>query len=367
MTMSLRSACALGIAALTACAHGDDTVASSDSAPVGSAGPTSFGDLPPPDDPTSTTDAPLSTGADDPASSTSSENDSESSSTDPLAFCGDGNLDPGEECDYGPDNSNVGPCTHNCTKAVCGDGLVWEGVEACDMGVANAKEYGGCTPGCEWAARCGDGNLDLGYEECDEGDLNGSGEEVDGHAACSNTCRWDGRVVFLSSALYPGNLGGTSGADLKCRALAKTAGLGNADKFRAWLSDGIQSPLTRFTLLDVANAPYVLLDGRILAGSLDELLTDGPRTGISITETGASVYGSFVWTNTSAFGNPFSATNHCSEWTSNSADTFARAGTNAVMTEMGPSFDAWRDNRLWTSSLNMPCGGSWRIYCFEDE
>lgn len=355
--MSLRAACCLGLALLPACARGDDSAGSSDSAPASTSSPMSFGDLPPVDPTTSTTELPASTG--------SSGVDTSSGSTAIVPFCGDGVQDPGEECDYGRDNSNLGSCTLACHKATCGDGLVWDGVEQCDLGPANAKDYGGCTPGCERAAHCGDGLIDLGYEECDQGDLNGTGQEVDGNAACSATCRWQGRLVFLSSATYTGNLGGVSGADLKCQALADAAGLANPHHFRAWLSDGLQSPLTRFTELDVQGAPYILPSGRIVAASFVELAEQGPRTGISVTEQGTSAFESYVWTNTDAFGAPFSASNHCNEWTSQSPQLTARRGINALQLEEGPSFDTWKSERFWTSMLGQSCNQQWRLYCFE--
>ena len=199
--MSLRAAGYVGLVLLPACVYGDDSAGSSDSAPASTSSPMSLGDLPPPD-PASTTDSPSTTG-------TTAADDTTAASTASVPFCGDNVQDPGEECDYGRDNSNVGGCTLACTKASCGDGFVWEGIEQCDLGPANAKEYGGCTPSCELAARCGDGNVDVGYEECDQGALNGSGEEVDGNAACSEACRWQGRLVFLTSEVYAGNLGGS--------------------------------------------------------------------------------------------------------------------------------------------------------------
>ncbi len=358
--MSVRSSC-IALALLFGCARGDDAAGSSDSSPASTSSPMSFGDLPPPVDPTTTTGAPDDTsGTTEPAPGTSS------TSTTGGPFCGDHVEEPGEECDYGRDNSNLGPCTLQCTKATCGDGLVWEGVEQCDLGPANAKDYGGCTPSCEWAARCGDGNTDLGYEECDLGDLNGTGQEVDGKAPCSATCRWQGRIVFVSSATYTGDLGGISGAHLKCQTLAEAAALTDAKLFRSWLSDETHSPSTQFSGVGVLDEPYILLDGRIVAATFEELVENGPRTGISVTESGVKVVNTLVWTNTSAFGEPFSASNHCNAWTS-SGDMFpARVGLNAIPVEQGPAFDTWRKERQWTSLLGQSCALSNHLYCFED-
>ena len=355
--MSLRAACHLGFALLPACMHADDSAGSSDSAPASSSSPVSFGDLPPVDPTTTTGESTPSTGTTD---------DTTSGTTTLASFCGDKIQDPGEQCDYGRNNSDLGSCTLSCTKASCGDGLLWDGVEQCDLGPANAKDYGGCTPSCEWAARCGDGNTDLGYEECDLGDLNGSGKEVDGNAACSATCRWQGRIVFLSSATYTGDLGGLSGADLKCQALATSAGLANPHTFRAWLSDGFHSPLTRFTELDLVGAPYILLNGRILADTSVELIDLGPRTGISITETGQPVFNAYVWTNTTAFGEVFSPTDHCKSWASSNDLPPARLGYNALMLEQGPTFETWKNERYWTSAFAQACDLLNHLYCFED-
>ena len=281
--------------------------------------------------------------------------------------CGDALLDPGEECDLGDNNSDLGVCTLLCKEATCGDGKQWVGVEECDHGEANDKQqYGGCSDNCELAAHCGDGNVDVGFEECDLGDANGTGESVDGEAACTDGCRWQGRLVFVTSASYTGALGGVTGADLKCRTLAMAAGLANWNKFRAWISDSVSSPSTRFQQLDVADEPYVLLSGRVLAADFNELADLGPRTGIAITETGAALFEQLVWTNTSAFGEVFHAADHCAEWTSSSLATVARLGVNAVEFEEGAVWDTWRSERLWTSFSTKECGSFARLYCFED-
>ncbi|MDP9035357.1 MAG: DUF4215 domain-containing protein [Myxococcota bacterium] len=115
----------------------------------------------------------------------------------PLSLtCGDGRLDPGEQCDTGALNG-TGGCSSSCTVlpgwqcaagfacvSVCGDGLV-TGTEQCDFGPSNGT--GGCSATCTLmpgyactpsatgpagchATRCGDG-LREGYEECDDGNV----------------------------------------------------------------------------------------------------------------------------------------------------------------------------------------------------
>ena len=126
--------------------------------------------------------------------------------------CGDGVLDPGEDCD---DHNLEGAdgCSFDCKleadyicptpgepcrpTAVCGDGQI-TGSEQCDDG--NLDDNDGCTSMCQrvagWncarpgvactAAECGDGIV-AGDEQCDDG----------GNAApgCSDTCRLESIVV----------------------------------------------------------------------------------------------------------------------------------------------------------------------------
>jgi cysteine-rich repeat protein len=121
-----------------------------------------------------------------------------------LIKCGNGELDPGDECDDGEANSTVASCLPNCVWNVCGDGYAYleetpgsnssESLQPCDD--ANGYFSDACTDDCQWAV-CGDGKLYLrGYgeeydssedgnlgednaaavEECDDGnDLSGDG------------------------------------------------------------------------------------------------------------------------------------------------------------------------------------------------
>jgi hypothetical protein len=133
-----------------------------------------------------------------------------------------------------------------------------------------------------------------------------------------------GRVVFVSSALYDGNLGGLSGADSKCQGLASAAGLSGT--YKAWLSDSTTSAASRLTHAS-ASTPYVLTDGTVVAQGWSQLVNGVSLLhAIAKTESGgAPPVGSFqcggsdptVWTNTDPSGKPLTASSNCSNWTSN--------------------------------------------------
>lgn len=238
------------------------------------------------------------------------------------ASCGDAIIYEGvEACDDGPDNGDTKACTGACEVAVCGDSLVHEGVEACDDG--NDVNTDMCTNMCE-APKCGDGFVQAG-EECDDGNNNSN----DG---CSADCKSEGKLIFVSSLMYDGNLGGLAGADSKCQTLAQAAGLSGT--FMAWISNNQGSPSTRFTK---SNQPYRRVDGVVVANNYNDLVDGSLAAPINKTEkNGAPPVG-----NTSCAGGGFqtvwSATNTngawnnavaCNHWTSTAGGSYwGRADT----------------------------------------
>ena len=65
----------------------------------------------------------------------------------PLGICGNQLVEDGEQCDDGND-VNRDACTNACREAVCGDGIVWRGMEGCDDGELN-DESGPCGLDCQ--------------------------------------------------------------------------------------------------------------------------------------------------------------------------------------------------------------------------
>jgi len=62
-----------------------------------------------------------------------------------TAFCGDGILDPQEQCDDG-NVDNTDACLVGCVNATCGDGYVYAGIEGCDDGNSIPDDF--CSPTC---------------------------------------------------------------------------------------------------------------------------------------------------------------------------------------------------------------------------
>lgn len=87
--------------------------------------------------------------------------------------CGDGVVDPPEQCDPGGDDSACPlMCADDCTCAVCGDNVIAPGFEDCD-GTADAACPGLCQgisdPFPCSCPVCGDGAVN-GNEQCDDND-----------------------------------------------------------------------------------------------------------------------------------------------------------------------------------------------------
>ncbi len=91
------------------------------------------------------------------------------SDCEPVAFCGDGTKDDGEQCDDGNTSDNDS-CTSLCKTNICGDSFLRTGVEECDQGTRNGDS---CSATADYASTC---------------------------AACSDTCR-----MVTQSGGYCGN------------------------------------------------------------------------------------------------------------------------------------------------------------------
>lgn len=156
--------------------------------------------------------------------------------------------------------------------------------------------------------------------------------------------------VFVTSSVYNGNLGGLSGADIKCQQKADAVNLGGI--WKAWLSDDTASAYSRLTHF---NGLYKRLDGLVIADNWTDF-TDGTlRNKIILDETGRdrNNYVSAAWTGTGISGN--NGYNNCLNWTNN---LFLFKG------QIGGINTA---NSDWTrgASPDYSCSSNAALYCFE--
>lgn len=166
-----------------------------------------------------------------------------------------------------------------------------------------------------------------------------------------------GKQVFLTSVTGTGNLGswpdansqnGMAAGDEICRSRATAAGLANAQRYKAWLSDGAVDAISRF----VSDGPWVRLDGVLVAENRADLSDGELNTAINLTETGVYMGGFvYVWTGTNHIGEK--AEDHCNNWM-DASEGFSAAG--------GRAFDA----QGWTYASQPLCAWEQYLYCFED-
>lgn len=133
-----------------------------------------------------------------------------------CAPCGDGIVDPGEECD---DELESAMCDADCTFAVCGDGTInMTAAETCD----DSGESATCDEDCT-AAMCGDSTVNgTAGETCDDGGRS---------AACNDDCTsascGDGLVNLTAGEECDGDGAGTPGETAECDPDCTTAMCGD--------------------------------------------------------------------------------------------------------------------------------------------
>jgi len=252
--------------------------------------------------------------------------------------CGDKIVQKEEQCDDGAESAG---CDADCSSATCGDGtLNMTAGEVCDDGNnTNTDACAACKP-----AKCGDGFVQANVESCDDG--NQTNDD-----ACTNTCLGNGLRVFVSSALYNGNLGGLGGADTKCKDLAAAANLGGT--WMAWLSGGLNGPADRFITKGGPKA-YVRLDGKVVANNWAELVSKNLLVNIDLNENKQMPGDTTrVWTNTKPDGTPASLDKHCAIWLSGAGNLVGIFGRRSML------------DAKWTQDNEEGCNTSKHLYCFE--
>jgi cysteine-rich repeat protein len=130
-----------------------------------------------------------------------------------IVSCGNGHIDPGEECDDGNIVDHDG-CTADCRiESFCGNSIVEPG-EECDDG--NYEDEDGCSRSCFVEFGCGNGVLEVG-EECDD-------DNIDSGDGCNGECIIESGLAVCGNGVheYPeicddGNVEPGDGCDSTCQ------------------------------------------------------------------------------------------------------------------------------------------------------
>ena len=160
------------------------------------------------------------------------------------------------------------------------------------------------------------------------------------------------KTVFIARATFDSNLGGLTGADAKCQAEADDpASIVPSGTYLPWLSDGLDSPDTRFTR---STHPYVRPDGKKIAENYTDL-TDGTiLVAISIDATGKTGVYDQYWTGTKADGTSLQNKNTCNGWESVPPEpVYGMTGQTSKKTSS------------WTSYRGYYCRRAYRLVCFQ--
>lgn len=162
-----------------------------------------------------------------------------------------------------------------------------------------------------------------------------------------------GNLVFLSSATYPANLGGTAPYDAACNTLATAAGINNAGGtgFIAWMSDENSLAKTR---LGTATRGFTRMDGLAFADTQATLLAYPAKVFHPIIhdENGVDPGPTTYFTATDHVGALLSR--HCSNWSTTSEEPTPPYGAWGGMTHAANE---------WSIAGPLECGSAQRILC----
>jgi hypothetical protein len=208
-------------------------------------------------------------------------------------------------------------------------------------------------PGCEPPlSSCDVGcvNLDTDPSNC------GACDETCFGTCAGGECLVDAhRIMFVSSKLTTGALGGLEGADSFCTERAFDAGLEGS--FMAWLSTAQVGPASRMTHF---MGPYRLPNGTLIANDWSDLTDSVLAHPIDSDEFGEPppaagiCLGQEVWSNTNPDGTPLTQLD-CQGWTSAAVSSTSNAGQ-------------WSETTFpWSASgcVSITCSQLLPLYCVQ--
>jgi len=161
------------------------------------------------------------------------------------------------------------------------------------------------------------------------------------------------KTVFVTGVSFNGNLGGLTGADKICRAEADgPASIVPPGTYLAWLSDGTDSPDTRFTK---TAHPYMMPDGTKIAEDFFDLTDGSILSAIDIGPTGKSLGLTYYGTGTNADGTTAQYFQTCDGWTADPVAGFR-----------GMAGSIRRGSSLWSSGYaSTSCSVTNKLVCFQ--
>jgi hypothetical protein len=201
----------------------------------------------------------------------------------------------------------------------------------------------------------------------------GDGSVLTGDADVDGADGFDGytaptfRRVFISSETYTANLGGASGADAKCNAIAGAAGLGGT--WAAWVSTSSSTAKSRFVHSTV---PWKLLDGTVIANDWSDLVSGSLEHNIDRDEKNnlvtwnGSTFAGISWTSTYTDGTSMltnGSISDCSGFTDGtSSGNTPYAGTGYI------GYSGAYQGFFWTcaqGAAGYSCDSNLSLLCFE--
>lgn len=118
-----------------------------------------------------------------------------------------------------------------------------------------------------------------------------------------------GNLMFVTSTVHTGNLGGLAGADAICQARASAAGIGGGT-YRAWLSSSTVDAKARLG----ANRGWRRMDGSILADDLASSTIPNLLNSVRYDENGATISPNFAYFTGSGVSGTYGGSS-CTDWT----------------------------------------------------
>lgn len=225
-----------------------------------------------------------------------------------------------------------------------------------------ATEFVGDQPDASWIATagdCDDSSATINPDATETADL------VD--QDCDGTVDNGFKYVFVTSAVYDGNLGGLAGADAKCQAQSSSVGsIVPSGTYKAWIATGDgDAPVD---LHNHSTDSYVRPDGVTVAYAWGDLIDaqivnpiNTDQTGILVQEYGRPDGNVMVWTNVQFDGDynqpqageagPFY--DQCSGFIHNNNSDAAITGSSTWTTSD------------WTDASVANCSDTAHLYCFQ--